>query len=164
MLTTNDDRLADEARLLRDHAMSRTRKYWHKTIGYNYRLTNLQAAVGVAQLERIRTFLTKRAIVASQYNKYFERDDRIQMPEEAAWAKRVNWLYTVLLQEGIDRDHVIRSLGARDIDSRPVFYPVHHLPPYRTEGHFPVAESFSRRGISLPTSISLTERDIERTA
>ena len=149
MLTTNDDGIADRARLLRSHGMSRSRKYWHEMVGYNYRLTNLQAAVGVAQMEQVDSFLKERNEIAEQYSACLSRDERIELPKEAPWAQRVNWLYTVLLREDIDRDAAIKKLEERGIDARPVFYPIHSMPPYVAAGAFPVASSISKRGITL---------------
>ena len=162
MLTTNDDELADRARVLRDHGMSRQRKYWHEMVGYNYRLTNLQAAIGVAQVEQVDAFLKKRDAIAQSYAAALGHDARMELPRESPWARRVNWLYTLLLSEGIDRDRVVARLNERGIDSRPAFVPVHTMPPYATGERFPVAESIARRGLSLPSSVGLEASDIER--
>lgn len=162
MLTTNDDRLAERARVLRDHGMSKTQKYWHDEIGYNYRLTNLQAAIGVAQMEQIEYLLEQRAEIEAQYGERLERDPRIELPKTAPWGRRVNWLYTVLLREEIDRDLVIELLKDKDIESRPVFYPVHSMPPYASGETFPVAGRISRRGLSLPTYARMRRAEIER--
>jgi perosamine synthetase len=162
MLTTNDPALAERARVLRDHGMSRQRKYWHETVGYNYRLTNLQAAVGVAQLEQIDGFLEKRRAIAEWYSTHLASDSRVELPGQAPWARRVNWLFTVMLRDGIDRDHIVARLNDRGIDSRPVFAPVHTMPPYATGQQLPVAEDIARRGLSLPSSIGLAPQDIAR--
>ena len=162
MLTTDDDGIADRARLLRAHGMSRSRKYWHEVVGYNYRLTNLQAAVGVAQMEQVDSFLKERKEIAEQYSACLSPDERIELQKEAPWAQRVNWLYTVLLREDIDRDAVIKKLEERGIDARPVFYPIHSMPPYAASGAFPVANSISKRGITLPTWIHIGEAQIRR--
>jgi perosamine synthetase len=162
MLVTNDDQLAERARILRDHGMSRTRKYWHEVVGYNYRLTNLQAAVGVAQMEQVEFLLEQRAKIGAYYDELLGGDDRIERPRQISWGRRVTWLYTVLLRQGTDRDRVITRLKETGIDSRPVFYPVHTMPPYACDGAFPVAESLSRRGLSLPTHVSMGRGDVER--
>jgi perosamine synthetase len=162
MLTTNDDGLAERARMLRDHGMSQTERYWHETVGFNYRLTNLQAAVGVAQMERIETLLAQRAAVGGHYKELLKGNQCIELPGEVPWAQPVTWLYTVLLQEGINRDQVIKRLESAGIDSRPCFYPVHSLPPYAVQERFPVAEALSRRGLSLPTWALMGQDQIER--
>ena len=162
MPTTNDDRLADQARLLRDHGMSRTRKYWHEIVGFNYRLTNLQAAVGVAQIERIEMILDQRAAIAARYRDLLAVDDRLELPAQASWAGRVTCMYSILLKEGIARDPVIKILENQRIDARPMFYPIHLMPPYATAERFPTAEALSRRGLSLPTWVPMGQAAIER--
>lgn len=162
MLTTNDDRLADQARLLRDHGMSRTRKYWHEVVGFNYRLTNLQAAVGVAQLERIEMLLEQRAAIAARYRALLGGDSRLEPPPQAPWAEPVNWMYSVLLKEGIDRDRIIQALERQGIDARPSFPLVHHMPPYVSSEPCPVAAGLSLRGLSLPTWVPMGQTEIER--
>jgi len=162
MLTIQDDRLAERARLLRDHGMSRTRKYWHETVGFNYRLTNLQAAVGVAQMERVEALLAQRAAVGAKYRDLLSGDDRLELPPQASWAQPVTWLYTILLKEGISRDDTMQKLEAKGISSRPSFYPVHRMPPYLTQEPFPVADSLSSRGVSLPTWVPMGPSEIER--
>lgn len=162
MLTTNDDRLADQARLLRDHGMSRTRKYWHEVVGFNYRLTNLQAAVGVAQIERIEMILDQRAAIAAHYRELLHGDDRLELPVQATWAEPVVWMYTILLKEGIARDAVMAALDTEGIDVRPMFHPVHLMPPYATTEPFPIAEALSRQGLSLPTWVPMGRAEIER--
>lgn len=162
MLTTNDDRLAKRAIMLRDHGMSKDRKYWHNEMGYNYRLTNLQAAIGVAQMEQVAFLLNQRAAIEASYGEQLGQDARIELPKSVSWGQRVNWLYTVLLRDGIDRDLVIKLLKDNGIDSRPVFYPVHSMPPYAGAGSFPVADCISRRGLSLPTYAQMQRTEIER--
>lgn len=162
MLTTDDDRLADQARLLRDHGMSKTRKYWHDVVGFNYRLTNLQAAVGVAQMERIESMLHLRAGIAAQYREFLAGDDRLELPAQAPWAERVTWLYSILLKDGIARDTVVNVLEAQGVDARPLFYPVHLMPPYAIAERFPIAEDLSRRGVSLPTWVPMRQAEIGR--
>lgn len=162
MLTIQDDGLAERARVLRDHGMSRTRKYWHETVGFNYRLTNLQAAVGVAQMERVEALLAQRATVGAEYRARLAADGRLELPPLAPWAHPVTWLYTVLLKEGLSRDDAIRSLEAQGVSSRPSFYPVHRMPPYLTTEAFPVADSLSARGLSLPTWAPMNPAEIGR--
>ena len=162
MLTTDSDSLAERARVLRDHGMAKNKRYWHDVLGYNYRLTNLQAAVGVAQMEQVETLLERRRDLQRTYTEKLSLDPRIEMPRRVDWAETVNWLYTVLLRQDCDRDHVIEQLQHEGIDTRPVFYPLHYLPPYAQEGNFPISEDISRRGLSLPTFASMGSSDVER--
>jgi len=162
MLTTNDEGLAERARVLRDHGMAKNKRYWHDLIGYNYRLTNLQAAVGVAQMEQVETLLQRRSDLQGWYTDKLGLDHRIELPKRRDWAEPVNWFYTILLRRDFDRDRVVEQLKHDGIDTRPVFYPLHSMPPHAQEGHFPIAEDISRRGLSLPTFASMGLSDVER--
>jgi perosamine synthetase len=165
MIVTDDPELAERARFLKDHAMSSTRYYWHSRVGYNYRLTNVQAAIGLAQLERAERRIEKKRQIAWAYNARLEKVKGLTLPPEADWAKSVYWMYSVLVEEdyGLDRDGLMARLKKASIDSRPFFYPMHTLPPYEgREERFPVAEELARKGINLPSASTLTEEDIER--
>jgi perosamine synthetase len=169
MVTTNDGELAARLRLFRGQGMDPQQRYWFPVIGYNYRMTNVAAAIGLAQLERVDFHLAKRKLIAEGYNRRLIRySDRILLPTTEAWADHVYWMYTIILRESlmIDRDHVMRDLDKAGIETRPVFWPMHVLPPYRdmTGEPFPRAEFCSSRGISLPTHGQLTENDMDRVA
>lgn len=163
MLVSNDDALADRAEFLKDHAMSSTRRYWHPEVGYNYRLTNLQAALGVAQMERIDQLVECRRANARRYNERLRDVSGLALPPEAPWAKSVYWMYSVLIEDdfGFSRDEVIDGLKAKGVDTRPFFYPAHTMPAYNTGQQLPVAEALSRKGINLPSGPTLTEEQID---
>lgn len=159
---TDDPALADRARFLRDHAMDPQRRYWHGEVGFNYRITNLQAALGVAQLERLEEFLERKRAIASAYRTGLEDIPGVSMQEEAAWASSSWWMTTLRIDaEGVDRDELAGRLRVAGVDTRPVFVPLHLLPPYRQPGSLPVAEAVGSRGLSLPSSTSLSESEIE---
>jgi len=164
LLTTDDDILAEKVRFLRDHAMSPEKRYWHTEIGYNYRMTNLQAALGVAQMERIEEFIARKRWIAATYNQGLREIASITLPPEASWATSVYWMYSILLAKDfpLSRDEVMLSLRQQNIDSRPFFYPIHVQPPYQADISLPVAEDLSRRGINLPSAVTLGEEDIQR--
>ncbi len=164
MLTTNDDNLNEKVRYLRDHAMSTKKRYWHTEVGFNYRMTNLQASIGVAQMERIEEFISRKHWIAQMYNQGLQGVSFIQTPPEASWAKSVFWMYSILLADDfpIGRDEVMTRLHDQGIDSRPFFYPIHLQPPYRDNMTLPIAENLARRGINLPSAVTLTEADIHR--
>jgi perosamine synthetase len=167
MLTTNDANLAERARFLRDHAMSPERRYWHTEVGYNFRMTNIQAALGLAQMERIDVFIEHKRWLAQRYNELLTSVTGITFPPEASWARSVYWMYSILLDKEfpLDRDTFMSRLKEQGIDSRPFFYPVHSLPPYQSSGgQFPVAEDISRRGINLPSGMNMQEEDVVRVA
>jgi perosamine synthetase len=169
MVTTNDEALASRLRLFRGQGMDPQRRYWFPVIGYNYRMTNVAAAIGLAQLERVEFHLQTRKSVADGYNRRLEHfSDRIDLPKTEVWAEHSYWMYTILLRESVlkDRDRVMQDLDDAGIETRPVFYPLHMLPPYRdaTPGSFPRAEFCGSRGINLPTHGRLTEQDLDRVA
>ncbi len=165
MVTTDDPELAERARFLKDHAMSSTKYYWHSRVGYNYRLTNVQAAIGLAQLENVAQRIEKKRHIARAYSARLEKVKGLTLPVEEAWAKNVYWMYSVLVEDdyGLDRDGLMARLKKAGIDSRPFFYPLHTLPPYAGSGErFPVAEELARKGLNLPSASTLTEQDIDR--
>lgn len=164
MVTTDDDALAEKARWLRDHGMSPTQRYWHPVIGYNYRLTNIQAAVGVAQMEQIDTFIARKRAIAMRYSELLANIPGLTLAPEETWARNVYWMYSILVNAKCpaSRDQVMAHLKSRNIDSRPFFHPIHVLPPYAVGQEFPVAEQLSQQGINLPSSVTLSDTDILR--
>jgi len=167
MLVTDDAAWAERAAWLRDHAMDKDKRYWHPTIGYNYRLTNLQAALGVAQLERLDEFVAIKRRSAALYRQYLADVPGLTLSPEKAWARSVFWMYSILVDApryGMDRDQLAAWLRQNGVDSRPFFHPLHTLPPYRSDGQFPVAESLSARGLNLPSATTLRLEQIRHIA
>jgi perosamine synthetase len=166
MVTTGDDALAGRMRLLRTHGMDSTRRYWHPVVGYNYRMTNIAAAIGLAQLERVQGLLARRQELAAWYREALGRVEVLTSQGEKAWARHVWWMFTVLVSpEAGDRDAVMAAMHAQGIETRPVVHPLHTLPPYAeaTSGErFPVAEAIARTGINLPTFVGLTRAQVQR--
>lgn len=164
-IVTNDAELGQYMRFLRGQGVDPNRRYWHPEIGYNYRMTNVAAAIGVAQMERIDEHLERRKQVARWYFKRLENhEDILQLPYAAHWADHSYWMYTVLLQPhvDVDRDQWMDELALQGIETRPVFYPVHWMPAYtRYGGQFPIADQCSSRGVNLPTHGKLTEADVD---
>lgn len=164
-ITTNSDEYAKRLRFLRDHAMSENKRYWHPELGFNYRITNLQAAIGVAQMERIDEFIRKKTDNAELYNSLLSNIKGITLPPSEPCAKNVYWMYSILIEDsfGITRDETMNLLREQGIDSRPFFYPLHTLPHYVSgRGRFPVAEEIAKRGINLPSSTTLQKEEIIR--
>jgi perosamine synthetase len=168
MCVTDDAALADRLRLFRDHGMDPKRSYWHEVIGFNYRMTNLQAAVGVAQTRKMLGFIEKKRQIARWYAVCLAplaRAGRLRLHPEAAWARNVYWMYSVILGEASPTLDVVRSrLADRGVDSRPFFHPIHTLPPYATGQRLPVAEQLASHGLNLPSGVGLTQAEVERVA
>ena len=169
MVTTNDDEIAEKVRKLRDQGYNPSLRKWlvHDIVGYNYRLTNLQAAIGLAQLERIEEFINRHRENAYYYNSLLKDIHGITLPPEMPWAKNVYWMYTCLINEeitGVTRDEVIQMLETYGIDSRATFLPIHMQPPYKnyySQEKYPIAEMLGKRGINLPSGNTLTKIEIE---
>jgi perosamine synthetase len=164
IVVTDDDELAERMRFLRDHAMSPEKRYWHTEIGFNYRMTNLQAALGVAQMEQIETFIARKHQIAARYSANLSDLANITLPPQAAWATSVYWMYSILLKPGfpLSRDEFLSQLKAAGVDNRPFFYPIHQMPPYAGDtGLYPVADDLSRRGLNLPSAVTLTDAQID---
>ena len=162
MVVTDDQGLAEAQAWLRDHAMSKERRYWHPAVGYNYRLTNIQAALGLGQLERIDEILAHKLRVARAYTQRLAGQAGLTLPPQAPWAESVYWMYSVLIQDefGRTRDEVMAGLRAAGVDSRPFFHPLHTMPPYQTGLCLPVCEDVAARGINLPSSPGLSDEQI----
>ena len=165
MVVTNDADLAERMRVLRSHGMSRQQRYVHPVLGFNYRLTNIQAALGVGQMERADEVIAAKRGIARQYGEALADLPGLQLPPEAAWAESVYWLYSVLIDEsvfGLGRDELIAELGEHGLETRPFFTPVHRQPIYESGLRLPVAEDLAARGLSLPSSVGLTPAEIAR--
>lgn len=165
-VVTNDSRLAEKMRLYRGQGMDPARRYWFPVIGYNYRMTNVAAAIGLAQLERVEEHLAARRRVAGWYEERLgAHADHFGLPVTMPWATNVYWMYTPILRNVVksQRDQVIEQLAVAGIETRPVFHPMHQLPPYLEDsGRYPVAEKLASTGINLPTHAGLTEGDVDR--
>jgi perosamine synthetase len=164
MVVTDSADLAQQVRLLRGQGQDPQRRYWFPVVGFNYRLTNVAAAIGVGQLERIDWHLQRRREVASWYRERLADVDGLVFSPDAEWAESSYWMSSVLLPGGVDRDTVAGELAEHGIDTRPFFYPVHTLPPYQDTARsrdFPIAERLAARGLNLPSSALLDHDDVE---
>jgi len=165
MLTTNDPELNRRARILRDHAMDPSRRYWHLELGYNYRMTNIQAALGVAQLEQIDAFLQRRTDIAQWYRQYVDTSNSVRLNHQAVWATSAYWMICLEVDwfNASLRDKFMAFLAARGIDSRPYFHTISEMGLYQA-GDNPIAAAKSVIGVNLPTYFELTEADVRRVA
>ena len=169
MITFTDPVAARRARFLRDHGMDPGKRYWHQEVGFNYRMTNLQAAVGVAQLERVDQLLAGKLRLAEAYRSGLAAcGEKITFPAILPNTLNSYWSFSILI-DGLtgeeERDALIQRLSAQGIDSRPFFYPMHEMPPYANfvaPGGCPVSRGLSYRGISLPSSTKISPDEIAR--
>src|SRR5579875_1058693 len=168
MCLTNDPMLEERMKLLRDHGADRKQHFWHPAVGFNYRMTNLQAAIGCAQLESLDERIEKYRMIGRAYaSRLVETFGSSVTPHpEMRWALCVFWMYTLLIDslDPIKRERLRSHLAEEGIETRPIFYPISKLPPYRGEPRVsdnPNAASISSRGISLPTYEGLERPDID---
>jgi perosamine synthetase len=162
MITTDDAGLYERAKCLRDHAMSPTKRYWHEQIGYNYRMTNLQAALGVAQLERIEYLSRRRREIMAWYHEGLGGEPGFRLNRQAEGTLNAYWM-VCLEVEGLNetrRAALMSKLRERQVDSRPYFYPISDMPMY-TKADTPVAHRISPVGMNLPSFVDLTREEVE---
>lgn len=154
----------DKCKILRDHGMSPKKKYWHDEIGFNFRMTNIQAAVGVAQIEKIEYLINEKIKIAKLYNKYLKASKKIILPKQEVWAKHSYWLYNIVIKNINEkiRDRFIDRLSETGIEVRPMFYPASDMPIYSKFKRNDNMKKISYQGISLPSFIGLNEEDIKR--
>lgn len=161
MLVTNNAEWAARARYLTTQAKDDPMEYVHSAVGYNYRLTNLLAAMGCAQMEQLDAFVEAKRQIAKRYNESLVSLPGIRLPEEADWAFSTFWMYTVLIDEkqsGIDSRQLLRELNAKKIQSRPLWQPMHRSPAHDPSSSplCPNSDEVHRQAISLPCSVGLT--------
>ncbi|MBI5698828.1 DegT/DnrJ/EryC1/StrS family aminotransferase [Candidatus Saganbacteria bacterium] len=168
MCLTNDRKVYEKLRMLRDHGMSKTVRYWHPEMGYNYRMTNIQAAIGLAQLKKIDMFIQNKRQIATWYDRELADVPGIVLPPRTKWAKSVYWLYSILITPEcrIGRDGLMKKLHDCGVDTRPLFIPNHRMPYIIMKNHdrFYVAETLSKTGINLPSYPMLTEKEVKYVA
>ena len=166
MNVTSDPDLAERMSWLRAHAFGKGGKhFWHEELGYGYRMSSLQAAMGLAQMERIEELVERRRHRARLYNKLLSSlaDEEIVLPKEEQWAKSVYWMYSILVKDSSIRDELMQTLDKAGIETRTFFYPVHKQPYYSSrfaDEDFPVADDISKRGINLPSGNGLTDEEV----
>ena len=156
MCTTGNSFLNEKMRILRDHGMNKQKRYWHDVVGFNYRMTNLQAAIGVAQLERIETIHRNRRDYEDCYRVALSGKNFI-FQNDLSKRHRITWLVSFLLDENTNRDKYIDNLRDKGMDARPFFHPLSVMEIYKEycRNKTPVSNKLASRGLSLPTYESL---------
>jgi perosamine synthetase len=171
MVLTDDPNLAERCRSLRNLCFGKKR-FVHEELGWNFRMSNLQAAVGVAQLERLDQFVERKREMGARYSELLEGIDGLQLPlKKTDYAENIYWVYGVLLADELPfgAEAVMEKLTMHGVGTRPFFWPMHEQPVFRRMGlfqniHFPVAERLGRRGFYLPSGLAITDSQQRRVA
>ncbi|MCH7525895.1 MAG: DegT/DnrJ/EryC1/StrS family aminotransferase [Planctomycetes bacterium] len=173
MVVTNDQDLAERAALLRNQAFEEER-FVHRAVGFNYRMTNIQAAIGLAQCEQLDKKVARKIEIARVYRELLRECEQVQLPVCRPWAKNVYWMFGILVDPstGGDAAEVRTKLARQGIETRGFFVPMHRQPIYQGSsrrwptlgGEFPVSDDLSRRGLYLPSGLTLTREMQEETA
>jgi perosamine synthetase len=172
MLVTDDSQLAERCRSLRNLCFEPGQRFVHRELGWNYRMTNLQAALGVAQLERLDTSVTRRRWIGAHYRELLLGQAGLQLPlAKTSYAENLYWVFGIVLEKILDFDAkaFIGRLAEYKIGARPFFWPMHEQPVFRNMGLFkaesyPVSENIARRGLYLPGGAGLTDIQLEYVA
>jgi perosamine synthetase len=169
MVVTDDEGLAERARSLRNLCFQPGRRFYHESAGFNFRLTNLQAALGVAQLERMEEIVERKKSIGREYSSRLRNLDKLQLPPESAWGRNVFWMYGVVLKESahMDAAKLAATLLQRGVETRPFFLGMHEQPVFTKRGLFrdesyPVAERIARQGLYLPSGLALTPGQLDQ--
>ena len=169
MVLTDDPILAEKTRSLRNLCFQANRRFHHEELGFNFRLTNLQAALGLAQVERIEEIIARKRWMGQEYNRRLAGLRGLQLPVEEPWARNVYWMYGVVLSEetGMDATIFAQRLKQHGIETRPFFLGLHEQPVFHQRGlfvqeRFPVTERIARQGLYLPSGLGLTSEQISQ--
>lgn len=166
MIIFKSSEMFEKARILRDHGMSITKKYWHEYVGYNYRMTNLQAAVGVAQIENVDSIINKKVELAKNYIDCFSHLPFINMVKKSPGIINTYWLFSVIIDPkfGLQKEIIQRKLLERGFETRNLFYPIHKMPPYQKysgDGNFENSDYLFNNGLSFPSSTKVTKDEVK---
>jgi perosamine synthetase len=170
MIVTDDEQLAEECRGLRNLCFQAKKRFVHERLGWNFRMTNMQAALGLAQLERLDEFVSRKRNMGAKYTELLTGVEGVQLPlAKTDYADNIYWVFGMLLDDqlGFDAEEAMQRLGKKKIGCRPFFYPMHQQPALKDMGLFkgesyPVAERLYKQGFYIPSGMALTEQQIEK--
>lgn len=170
MVVTDDLRLSERCRSLRDLCFQPTQRFVHEELGWNYRMTNLQAALGIAQLERLDEHINRKREIGKKYTELLGKTKGIKLPiSKTDYAENIYWVYGVVLDDDFpfDAKYIMKLMANNNIGTRPFFWCMHEQPVFKKMGlfkneTFPIAERLARRGLYLPSGLTLKEEQLER--
>ncbi|MFZ4521216.1 MAG: DegT/DnrJ/EryC1/StrS family aminotransferase [Bacteroidales bacterium] len=161
MVISDDPEIIDRVMHIKGQGLAKDREYWHDIIGYNYRMTNICAAIGLAQLENVYEILKKKKQIADWYDENFREIGMVTNYTEDPDIVHAYWMFSLLMNDSINRDALRAHLREQGIETRPLFPPIHTMPMYYNETYsFPVAERLGMLGINLPSYPELTKHDV----
>ena len=169
MVLANNDKLAEKLKRLRNLGFIPQHRFYHEELGYNFRMTNIQAAIGLAQLERIEEHINIKRKIGKLYTELLKGVPYLQLPIEKEWAKNIYWMYGIVLDEkaGMNAEEFGKKLLKNRIQTRPFFLGMHEQPVFHKMGlfvdeHYPIAERIARQGLYLPSGLTLKEEEIKK--
>jgi perosamine synthetase len=168
MVVTDSTPFAERSRSLRNLCFRKDRRFLHTELGHQFRLTNMQAAVGINQVRRIERIVDRKRSIANRYTERLKDIPGIQLPLETSWGKSVFWVYTLLLDDdrAMDATEFADALRAEEVETRPFFLGMHEQPVFHDRGLFlgeshPVTERIARKGLYVPSGLALTDEQID---
>jgi perosamine synthetase len=169
MVLTRDRKLAQKARSLRNLCFSQRRRFLHESLGYNFRMTNIQATLGLSQMRRIEEIVERKRRIALSYSHRLQEIGGLQLPVEEPWARSVYWVYGIVLDEerGMSAAKLSGRLAESGVETRPFFLGMHEQPVFRKMGlfrgqRFPVAERLAEQGLYLPSGLGISDQEIDQ--
>lgn len=172
MIVTDDDSIAETCRSLRNLCFQPQKRFVHERLGWNLRMTNLQAGLGLAQLERLDDFVVRKRAMGAYYTELLQGSANLQLPlPRTDYANNIYWVFGMIIDEslGMDADEAMKRLAAKGIGTRPFFYPMHQQPVFQKMGLFkgekyPVAERIAKQGFYIPSGLAVTQEQQKRSA
>lgn len=172
MIVTDDEKLAEKCRSLRNLCFKLEKRFVHDEMGWNMRMTNFQAGIGLAQLERLDKFVEKKKWIGKQYTKLLRDNVNIQIPvEKTSYAENIYWVYGLIIKNNVelDAETVMGKLAEKGVGTRPFFWPMHQQPVFNKMGlfledHHPVAENMAQKGFYIPSGLAITKEQINYVA
>jgi perosamine synthetase len=170
MAVTDNDTIAEKCRSLRNLCFQKNKRFIHEELGWNFRMTNIQAALGLAQIERLDEFIKKKRSIGQKYTALLKDLINIQLPlKETNYAENIYWIYGLILDENLsdNAENLMEKLKKYGIGTRPFFWPIHQQPVIKKLGllkneSFPVAERIAQKGFYIPSGLALTTSEINR--
>jgi perosamine synthetase len=172
MVLTDNERLFEECKKIKNLYFDKERRYIHEDIGWNFRMSNIQAAIGLAQLEQIDRFILRKKRIGKLYTELLTGFDNLQLPlDKTNYSENIYWVYPIVLKErlGFDATEAMRRLLNKNVGTRHFFWPMHLQPAFKKIGLFeneryPVSEKISKYGFYIPSGLAITDDQIERVA